>query len=175
MITLRPIDQSDSPLYNSLMLNKEIVDLLGRNYTYSTTTLSPQSNAVRCTIMRDNDAAGFVSLTNIESTNRSAEFSIVLDPQFHHQGIGTIATHFMLSHGFNDLNLHRIYLKVLESNTIAQSLYKKCGFTLESTERESIYKAGKYNSNQVYSILKTDKTPEPMFILSKMLKATNEK
>lgn len=47
------------------------------------------------------------------------------------KGIGTFAVKEILNHGFNNLNLNRIQLNVLNYNHRAIKLYEKCGFKLE--------------------------------------------
>lgn len=57
--------------------------------------------------------------------------------------IGYFATTEILKHAFNNVNLNRIKLGVLESNTRALKLYEKIGFKREGVKRQSIYKNGK--------------------------------
>ena len=56
----------------------------------------------------------------------------------------------------NELNVNRICAEVLDYNIPSNSLFKSCGFVLEGTKRNAIYKKGKYNSLNLYSILKEE-------------------
>jgi RimJ/RimL family protein N-acetyltransferase len=49
----------------------------------------------------------------------------------------------MLSFIFNVLNMRRAYLSVLETNSIAISLYKKFGFKEEGRETGAVVRNGK--------------------------------
>ena len=105
------------------------------------------------------ESIGTVGLTNIDWRNRTAEFGRFMIPgvKYHRKGYGRKAMDLILDYGFNHLNLHRIYLDVLESNFIAINLYEKIGFEVEGVKRKHIYKNGKYFDLIVMSILKEER------------------
>lgn len=72
------------------------------------------------------------------------------------KGIGTEAAKEMLKHAFYNLNLHKVYLTVLTNNQRAIKLYDRCGFKIEGTLREEVYKNGKFEDMLVMSILKKE-------------------
>ena len=76
----------------------------------------------------------------------TAEFGRFMIPYAKHRGkgYGKKAIDLVLEYGFEHLNLHRIYLDTLESNTSAIGLYKKVGFKEEGRKKQHIYKNGKY-------------------------------
>jgi len=97
---------------------------------------------------------GFIS-TDWES--RAAEFGIHIgEKKYWDQGYGTKAVQLLLKHGFDSLNLHRIYLRVFESNQRAIHSYQKAGFTLEGKMREAHYMDGKYIDVLLMSILQPE-------------------
>ena len=51
---------------------------------------------------------------------------------------------FPLEFGFDDLNLHRIYLSVFKNNERAISAYRKCGFAEEGVMREAAFIDGQW-------------------------------
>ncbi len=103
---------------------------------------------------------GDVGLLNLEWTSRSAELGIFIgDKSRWDQGYGTEAVQVMLRHGFNTLNLHRIYLRVFATNTRARRSYEKAGFILEGTLRQAIFRHGTYVDLHVMSILRTEWQP----------------
>jgi RimJ/RimL family protein N-acetyltransferase len=59
----------------------------------------------------------------------------------------------MLRRAFGDLNLHRVYLSVLSSNTAAIRTYEKAGFRREGLAREAAYKRGRYEDLVEMAIL----------------------
>ena len=57
------------------------------------------------------------------------------------------------SHGFTELNLHRIYLGTSDSNIGMQKLALKLGFTQEGCRTEALYKDGNYHDIWEYGLL----------------------
>jgi RimJ/RimL family protein N-acetyltransferase len=78
------------------------------------------------------------------------------DKRFWNQGYGTEAMRLMVSHGFNDLNFHRIFLHVFDTNPRAVRSYEKVGFQHEGRLREARYLEGRYVDVLVMSILKSE-------------------
>ena len=113
---------------------------------------------VRCAIVDEKDEIlGLVSLLNINHLNQSAEFHIMIgETENRGKGIGTFATKSIINHAFNNLNLHRVELTVLEDNVRARNLYEKIGFVLEGVKRHVIYKNGSFVNMCIYSILKNE-------------------
>ena len=62
----------------------------------------------------------------------------------------------MLVHAFNNLNLNRGFLYILEENKRSINLAKKCGFIEEGILRHHIYKNGEYKNLLIMGILKED-------------------
>jgi RimJ/RimL family protein N-acetyltransferase len=97
---------------------------------------------------------GHVAFYKIDHRVRSAEFAIVVgDKKSWGSGIGRACTSFMLKFGFEDLQLHRIYLEVLETNERARKLYESLGFKHEGKLRHAQWKNGRYLDVHVMGIL----------------------
>jgi len=62
----------------------------------------------------------------------------------------------LLQHGFETLNLHRIFLRVYEDNLQAIRAYEKAGFKHEGRLREDRYYRGKYYDTLMMSMLKNE-------------------
>jgi diamine N-acetyltransferase len=100
---------------------------------------------------------GGTGFEHIEWVNRVAEFGIVIgDKAFWNQGYGTEATRLMLQHGFDTLNLHRIFLRVYESNLRAMRAYEKAGFVKEGIMRDAIYRNGCYINVSLMGMLRPE-------------------
>jgi diamine N-acetyltransferase len=165
---LRELSQSDLPTLNQWRNDKELIDLLGNNFLFIaeeidknwyTNYLNNRHYAVRLSIIdsETNQLIGTVQLTSIHQINKSAEFSIMIgNKSYWSKGAGKFATDSMIAHGFNNLNLHRIYLTVLEYNTRAIQLYERSGFKREGVLREAIFKNGTYQNLIHMSVLKRE-------------------
>lgn len=168
MYQLREIDKKDLQIINQWRNDFELVSMLGAPFRYININVDinwfehymlNRSETVRCAIVKncDDKILGLVSLTSVDYMNQSAELHIMIgDKENQGQGIGTFAVSKMLFHAFNNMNLQRIELTVLDSNKIAQHLYKKIGFVLEGTKRKAKFKNGEFVNILLYSVLKED-------------------
>ena len=77
------------------------------------------------------------------------------EKQFWDKGFGTEAMRRMCQYGFEELNLHRIYLRVFEGNDRGKRAYQKVGFVYEGTMREARYHRGRYWDVDFMSIIKS--------------------
>lgn len=168
MFHLRELERKDLPAINKWRNDPELIALLGAPFRYINldvdikwyeSYMGNRGNAVRCAIIEDDsdDILGLVSLVSINYMNQSAEFHIMIgDTQNQGRGLGTFAVNSMLNHAFNNMNLQRVELSVLEDNTRAKHLYEKCGFVYEGKKRKAKYKNGQFVDMLMYSILKSE-------------------
>lgn len=114
-------------------------------------------NAISYAILDENqEFVGIVELFNISWKNRRAELSIALKPSMRGKGYGNKAIKKILSIGFDELGLNRIWLRVLENNNKAISLYKKVGFSQEGICRGESLRRGQFVNQIQMSILITE-------------------
>ena len=100
---------------------------------------------------------GSVGFHNFEWTHRVAEFGIMIgDKAYWNSGYGTEAVRLMLKHGFETLNLNRIFLRVYETNPRAVRTYEKVGFVKEGIMRDAIYRNGCYINVLLMSVLRSE-------------------
>jgi RimJ/RimL family protein N-acetyltransferase len=100
---------------------------------------------------------GSVAFDDIDWRNSQAEFGIMIgEKSFWNRGYGTAAVLLLLKHGFNTLNLNRIFLHVFETNPRAIRAYEKAGLTHEGKKRQAEFKNGKYIDVLLMSILKDE-------------------
>jgi len=96
---------------------------------------------------------GLIGLKHINERSRSAEYWIYVgSAAARRKGLAEEATWLILDFGFDTLNLHTIYLAVLETNTAALFLYKKLGFFHEGTTRDRLFRNGRFVSLLNYSM-----------------------
>jgi len=112
-------------------------------------------NSVHFAIATDEDEyAGTVSLKNISYIDRNAEYAIALHREYWGERFAEFATTEIIRHGFGCLNLVKIYLSVVSSNTRAKKFYEKYGFVKEGTFARHIYLNGELTDLDWYCILK---------------------
>lgn len=100
---------------------------------------------------------GNVSITNINTINRSGTSNIFIgDHSCWNRGIGAEAYRLLLDYAFNERGLHRIEAKVFEDNDASIKLHLKCGYKIEGTLRDSVFKNGRWQNQVVLSILENE-------------------
>lgn len=98
---------------------------------------------------------GNIALQNINAIYRSAELSILIgDQACWGQGYGLEAAQLICRHGFDALNLHRIYCGTYATNIGMQKLANALGMSQEGVRRQAAYKAGNYVDVVEYGMLK---------------------
>lgn len=99
---------------------------------------------------------GVAGLTYIHPIYRTGEFAIALgDASYRGKGYGSDTLKTLISYGFNDLNLNKIWCEVYESNK-AVEIYRKIGFKDEGVLRQHVYKNGKYLDSYILSMLRSE-------------------
>lgn len=169
MYKLRELERKDIPTVNKWRNNPELITLLGAPFRYINSEvdmkwfdsyMASRSNAVRCAIVdseAEEEILGLVSLVSIDHLNQSGEFHIMIgESKNQGRGMGSFAVKEMLTHAFQNLNLQRVELTVLENNQRARHLYEKTGFVLEGTKRKAKYKNGEFVNMCIYSMLRED-------------------
>jgi diamine N-acetyltransferase len=97
---------------------------------------------------------GTISLKHISYSNDKAEYAIVMRKKAHGTGAAVNATKELLKYAFETLNLHKVYLSVIEENIRAQKMYEKCGFKYEGLDIDSVKINGEYKNHKWYGIIK---------------------
>lgn len=121
------------------------------NYTQSAT------NALILAIVdkKNNKHVGNISLQNINWVDRNAEFAILLgDKSIWGKGYGYEAGILIMKHGFEKLNLHRIYCGTSSENIGMQKLAFKLNMKKEGERIDAIFKNGSYFNIIEYGVLK---------------------
>jgi RimJ/RimL family protein N-acetyltransferase len=105
-----------------------------------------------------NSCLGHAGLYQIDHRVRACEFGILIgDPSRWGKGIGKEATSAIIAYGFDELNMNRIGLSVIASNTRAVRLYEGLGFVREGLKRQAQYRACGYLDVILMSILRSER------------------
>ena len=96
-----------------------------------------------CTM--DDKPVGSVYLRDIDQRDRKAEYGIFIgEESAWGKGYGTAAAKMMLSYGFEQVSLHKIFLRVLADNVRAIASYEKAGFVREAYLKDEVFLDGKF-------------------------------
>ena len=100
---------------------------------------------------------GNSSFFDFDWFSRAAEVGIMIgDKTVWNQGYGTEVMTLLLRHGFETLNLNRIYLRVYADNKRAIRTYEKAGFVHEGRLRQAVYKHCVYSNVLYMSVLREE-------------------
>lgn len=138
MYKLRELKRKDLYTINNWRNYKELTSFLGAPYRFINyevdvkwyeSYMNNRGNAIRCAITNEDDGndeiLGLISLVSINYVNQSAELHIMIGSKDNQgKGIGTFAVNAMLYHAFNNMNLHRIKMSVLDSNGVLRICIK---------------------------------------------------
>lgn len=97
---------------------------------------------------------GLIRIDEIDYINRSARVGCDVFSSFRRSGFGTKAMELTINYCFEVLNLHRLWLSVAEYNHAAYAVYKKVGFITEGTQKDALYRFGKYNDYIMMSLIR---------------------
>jgi len=98
---------------------------------------------------------GIVRLMFIDWVSRTAEMGIYIGNRaYRGKGIGKEVVKAIVSYAFNDINLYKVWLHVLASNTVAISVYESCGFKVEGKLEKHCWMSGNYHDMWIMSIFK---------------------
>lgn len=173
MYKLRELRKEDMTSINEWRNDRQLIDCLGAPFRYINLDvdfkwydnyMQNRNTTIRCAVVEETDETnilGLVTLGNINPINQSAEFHIMIGNGVNRgKGIGSFATTEILRHGFQNLNLNRIELTVMENNEHARNLYNKIGFKQEGIKRNSVYKNGQFVNMIIMSILRAEFSEE---------------
>ncbi|NKC60610.1 GNAT family N-acetyltransferase [Vagococcus fluvialis] len=166
-IRLRKVTIADAPIYNKWRNDTEVMYSTSPEldqFTLSETekfigfiTESPNGKSYMIETKEDHQTVGIISLIDINHKDRSAECIIDIgEKEKWGQGIGRDAFELLLNYAFNELNFHRLSLRVFSFNRRAITLYKKLGFKEEGVMREAFYRSGQWHDIHVMGVLKRE-------------------
>lgn len=108
----------------------------------------------RLRTLADDRLVGYVVLYDIYWNLQTANVGIAIgDPADRNKGYGRDGMQLILRYAFNELNLHRVGLTVLERNHAARRMYEAVGFVTEGILRDTDYRDGIRGNDIQMSIL----------------------
>ena len=100
---------------------------------------------------------GNAALQDISYIDRSAEIAFIIgEKRYWGGGIATEVGALIIGHGFQQLNLNRIYMGTSANNIGMIKVAEKLGFAKEGTRRQAFYKNGQYVDLVEFGLLRTE-------------------
>ena len=167
-VHLRPIERDDLPRYVRWFGDPEVRRHLSVYLPFSLAQEERWFDGLAERLEQGNDVVlaidtrqgvhiGNVGLHGINWKDRHAELGIVIGDKEHWgQGYCGDAINTLLRLAFGEMNLHRVYLRVDADNTRGIRCYTKCGFQVEGTLRDAVFRGGAYHDQLLMSILRSE-------------------
>ena len=95
-------------------------------------------------------------MDEVDHINRSIRVGADVVPALRGKGFGKAIYSAIKKYCFDYLNMHRVWLAVLEANERAIGLYRKVGFKEEGRYREAVFRDGRYQDYILMSILEVE-------------------
>ena len=143
---------------NNYNVAKYMSDLFPHPYTPEAGKLfinmanSQQPRHIRA-IEINGEAAGGIGLHQQQDIYRkNAELGYWLAEPYWGKGIITEAIKQMVTYGFNQFQIDRIFARPFHTNTGSQKALEKAGFTLEARMSKTIFKNDEFLDELIYSV-----------------------
>lgn len=103
----------------------------------------------------ENDApVGSVYIRDIDTTHSKGEYGIFIgEDSARGRGIGTATAKLMIRYAFEELKLHRLFLRVFADNKQAMGSYEKAGFVKEAYLKDDVCIDGVYRDIVLMAII----------------------
>jgi len=162
-IYLRPIGYSDT----DLIVKWRNSDAVRKNFIYQALfTRESHENWMRTKVetgdvvqmiiceAESHKPVGSVYVRDIDHIHHKGEYGIFIgETDARGKGYGTAAAKLMIRYCFEELKLHRLYLRVYADNLQAIRSYEKAGFEREALLRDDVCIDGEYRDIVLMGIL----------------------
>jgi RimJ/RimL family protein N-acetyltransferase len=154
MIKIRALKKSDKLFLHKWINDTDIIkhtnsyrpiDEVEQDEWFNSIYKNKQQHVFGIELIEFKKLIGTCGLYEIDNISRKGELRMKIgDKNEWSKGFGKIALKKLLNFGFNDLNLNKVWLKVLDDNKAAIKIYTDAGFVVEGKMKEDMFIQGKY-------------------------------
>jgi RimJ/RimL family protein N-acetyltransferase len=167
-VYLRASERGDLENYTRWLNDARVARYLSMDTPFSATQEEAWFDRMTASQGRDNyhfaiclresgEAIGTIGLHGVDTKHGTAVMGIAIgDPDYWSRGYGSDALRALLDFGFGTLRLDRVELEVYAFNERARRSYERCGFVLEGTAREALYRDGRRHDVHQMAILRSE-------------------
>ena len=166
LVRLRAYREDDAPKAQAFLNDAETRSYLSDAYPFPYTLdeekkwvaarsgYSTNEYSFAIETLKDGRYIGGCGVHSIQARNRRVRVGIFIgDKDYWGHGYGSDAMSLLLKFAFEEMNMHRVELKVFAYNPRAIRCYEKLGFVHEGRTRESAFHQGQYHDDLTMGIL----------------------
>jgi len=162
LVRLRANEREDLPNYLRWVNDPDILLYFGTYLPYNMDKevawfehMNQDDSVINFAIEYEGQHVGGCGLLKINHRNQSAEVGLFIgEKSLWDKGLGQDTLRTLLDYGFDQLNLHRIYLRVIAENARGVHAYEKVGFVHEGRLREDVWRHGHWQDMLIMSVLR---------------------
>lgn len=137
--------ENDSKMWNVGVTNVPYSRFSIRQYIANTQNDIYTDRQLRLMIENaEGDVVGIADLTNYDPRHNRAETGIVIMEKWRRNGFATKALDMLKGYARHIIHLHKLYAIVSIDNAVAERLFRKAGFSQETTLKEWLYDGREY-------------------------------
>jgi len=166
-IVLRALEIQDMEVMRDIINDTEVESLVigwsfpvsSRQQTLWYERIINDKRSLRFAIdTKEDGLIGMADLRDIDWKNGVASHGIKIGNINHRgKGYGKDVVFTIMKYAFEELNLHRLETTIGDYNGASKKLYlEKCGWKLEGTQRENLFKGNKYHNQLIVGILREE-------------------
>ena len=160
-VELKPVEREDLPRYVAWFNDPDVMRYFGRYEPWSLAqeedwyeTQRQRADVRNYAVYYEGQHIGGAGYSAIDGRARSAEVGLLIGRKdLWNRGLGADIMGALVRFGFEQMNLHRIYLRVFSDNVPAIRCYEKVGFRHEGRLREAEFRHNRYCDMLFMSIL----------------------
>lgn len=100
----------------------------------------------------DKSIIGIIGNKSTDFINRNTEIYLYIgEKEYRSRGLGKEIINTYTEFLFNQLNMHKVYLRVFEYNSIAFKCYEKIGYKQEGILKEAVFRDGRYHDVIIFA------------------------
>lgn len=166
-VYLAPLDKSNIPLVISWLRDPEVNRYMLSGHEpiayedevawYDMVASSETDHVFQVHVAKDGRYVGNVGLHRIDATHRSGEAGIMIGSRPDQgRGYGRDALRCLLRFAFDELRLHRVFLRCDPDNRRGVAAYEAVGFTQVGHEREAAFIEGEFRDHLIFDMLEDE-------------------
>ena len=164
LVRLRALEESDARLLNPFFNDPEVLENLTLIFPQPVAGFvefwkgqrgDPSRLNLAIETLEGGETIGACGLEGI-GLSAAPEFGIWIGRPWWNRGCGTDATRTLCRFAFSEMGVHRVTLHVYTTNPRAVRAYEKVGFKLEGTQREDMFKGGRWIDSHVMGLLASE-------------------